>query len=247
MCLKVSVIHCIQSLIVTLRTSQPGETELGPHTPSTCAGMCNRLLLLLLSIIDQGSEELYFHCAGFDQVSEEAARNLHTHAVDALMLCWGGSPPEAADRQQLLLRLLPAKGWPLRPLLVETTAGSSCDPHSPAADSAWLPLPSQRAEAAKMLLEQVSFFSQSVSQSTGQSFDTSSSLHARLHPKLIPAMLLSPAVFMTEPRWCRCHSVLQSLQAGGMALEDLTRFAQACLATVATAYKHQDLSHQVTL
>ena len=29
-------------------TSQPGETGLGPHTPSTCAGMCNQLLLLLL-------------------------------------------------------------------------------------------------------------------------------------------------------------------------------------------------------
>ena len=35
-------------LTVKLRTSQPGETGLGPHTPSTCAGTCNQLLLLLL-------------------------------------------------------------------------------------------------------------------------------------------------------------------------------------------------------
>ena len=35
----------IKALAVTLRTSQPGETGLGPHTPSTCAGMCNQLLL----------------------------------------------------------------------------------------------------------------------------------------------------------------------------------------------------------
>ena len=27
---------------------QPGETGLGPHTPSTCAGMCNQLLLLYI-------------------------------------------------------------------------------------------------------------------------------------------------------------------------------------------------------
>ena len=32
---------------VTLRTSQPGEKGLGPHTPSTYAGTCNLLLLLL--------------------------------------------------------------------------------------------------------------------------------------------------------------------------------------------------------
>ena len=34
--------------ICVARTSQPGETGLGPHTPSTCAGTCNQLLLLLL-------------------------------------------------------------------------------------------------------------------------------------------------------------------------------------------------------
>lgn len=32
-----------------------------------------------------------------------------------------------------------------------------------------------------------------------------------------------------------------------MALEDLARFAQACLTTLATAYKHHNLSHQVGL
>ena len=37
---------------MTLRTSQPCETGLGPHTPSTCAGMCNQLLLLLLGSRD---------------------------------------------------------------------------------------------------------------------------------------------------------------------------------------------------
>ena len=30
-----------------------------------------------------------------------------------------------------------------------------------------------------------------------------------------------------------------------MEVEDLARFAQACLATLAAAYKHQSLSHQV--
>lgn len=107
------------------------------------------------------SEESCFHYSGFYQVSEEAARNLHIHAVEVLRLCWAVSPPEAADRHQLLHRLLPAKGWPLRPLHVETTAaGSPCDSHDPA-ESAWLPLPRQRAEVAKMLLEQVSFSVQS--------------------------------------------------------------------------------------
>ena len=38
----------IKRLTVTLRTSQSGEAGLGPHTPSTCARMCNLLLLLLL-------------------------------------------------------------------------------------------------------------------------------------------------------------------------------------------------------
>ena len=48
------MVHVQQSYLrgqaVWVRTSQPGETGLGPHTPSTCAGMCNKLLLLLSSL-----------------------------------------------------------------------------------------------------------------------------------------------------------------------------------------------------
>ena len=39
------------ALTVMLRTSQPGKTGLGPHTPSTCAGMYNKLLELLLLLL----------------------------------------------------------------------------------------------------------------------------------------------------------------------------------------------------
>lgn len=97
---------------------------------------------------------LVYCCSGFDQVSQEASRNLHSHAVDVLKLCWAVTPPEAADRHQLLHRLLPTKGWPVNSSC--NPAGSSCEPCDPN-DSAWLPLPSQRAQTAKMLLEQVSF------------------------------------------------------------------------------------------
>ena len=54
-------------------------------------------------------------------------------------------------------------------------------------------------------------------------------------------------VYDTNARTLVLECVSQSLQAGSMALEDLTRFAQACVTTLATAYKHRDLSHQVIL
>ena len=57
---------------------------------------------------------------------------------------------DAAERRPLLHRLLPIKGWPLHPAAV---SGGPCGP----AESAWLPLPSQRAKTAKMVLEQVGF------------------------------------------------------------------------------------------
>ena len=93
-------------------------------------------------------------CSGYDQVSQEASRNLHSHAVVVLKLCWAVTPPKAADSHQLLHRLLPTKGWPVHVRC--NPAGSSCEPCDPA-ESAWLPLPSQRAQAAEMLLEQVGF------------------------------------------------------------------------------------------
>ena len=96
-------------------------------------------------------------CSGFDQVSQEASRNLHRHAVNAIKLCWAVSPPQPADGRQLLHRLMPSKGWPVH--VTSNPAGSPCEPCDPA-ESAWLPLPSQRAQAAKMLLEQVSFLSE---------------------------------------------------------------------------------------
>lgn len=69
-------------------------------------------------------------------------------------MCWAVTPPAAVDSHQLLHRLLPTKGWPVH--VQPNPAGSSCEPYDPA-ESAWLPLPNQRAQVAKMLLEQVSF------------------------------------------------------------------------------------------
>ena len=40
---------------MTLRTSQPGETALGPHTPGTCAGTCNQIIIIFShSLLVQG-------------------------------------------------------------------------------------------------------------------------------------------------------------------------------------------------
>ena len=57
-----------------LRTSQPGETGLGPHTPSTCAGMCNQLLLLLLGPCNVFSGATAVGCLYFSDASNIASR-----------------------------------------------------------------------------------------------------------------------------------------------------------------------------
>ena len=68
----------------TLRTSQPGETGLGPHTPSTCAGMCNQLLLLLVVSCRHDPEEN--HSSHLDRHSVDLTVNmLHCLCVPVIV------------------------------------------------------------------------------------------------------------------------------------------------------------------
>ncbi len=89
--------------------------------------------------------------AGFEQLSSDAVSNLRKHAVKLLKLCWEMVPPDLSRSQKALHRLLPAAGWPLE--LLSCDGSSEGIPGS--SDATWLPLPSQQAEVAAMLLQQV--------------------------------------------------------------------------------------------
>ena len=88
---------------------------------------------------------------GFEQLSSDAVSNLRKHAIKVLKRCWQTVPADLSLSQKALHRLLPAAGWPLLSLSRDGSSNGA----SGSSDPTWLPMPSQQAELAAMLLQQV--------------------------------------------------------------------------------------------
>ena len=87
---------------------------------------------------------------GFEDLSSAAVSNLQQHSVNMLKLCWRHNSPDAARTAKVFHRLLPTAGWPL-PLLASASAGSG----QGLSNASWVPVPSQQAELAHVLLQMV--------------------------------------------------------------------------------------------